>query len=255
MFECLKAVEHPIYGVARFDDYGGERLRTLIHKTAESTLREAFERALLSLQIEVLAIDEAHHVAHAPGGPQAAIRILDSYKSLANKTRVKLLLAGAYDLLGLIRLSPHLVGRGEVITFDRYAADDREDVIAWTQVLKTYSKELRFKDERDSLCKWGEYIHEGAFGCVGHLSRWLRRSLSYLATASGDHLTLDALQATRVSEEDARAIASDISHGEQAAQAWNGVFPKSSTSTSGKPKYNSRPFTRNSRRSPPGCRA
>src|SRR5690242_3158010 len=80
MVACLRAIHHPIYGIADEDDPWEERLLAKLHRTPEGTLRSALEKAIELRGVEYLVIDEGHHVLYAPGGDQAAARILDSYK-------------------------------------------------------------------------------------------------------------------------------------------------------------------------------
>jgi len=91
---CLRAIRHPIFGVAEPDDPWEQRLSERLGRTTEARLWSAFDSALERRRTEFLVIDEAHHVLYVRGGNQAAARVLDSWKCLANKTKVKLVLTG-----------------------------------------------------------------------------------------------------------------------------------------------------------------
>lgn len=259
MISCLKAIHHPIYGEPAEDDLWGFKLDQLLHKTSEATLRQAFERSLELRQTEYLIIDEAHHVKYVPGGDAAAARVLDSWKCLANKTKVKLVLSGSYKLLPLLALAPHMVGRQSPLDFGRYRAN-HSDVRSWEQVLREFSKVLKF-DENVSLSTWNVLLFDGSLGCVGLLSRWLRSCLASMLSEGVNTLTLEALLAERLPAVQESKLLDEILLGEADMKRLHDTTqarllpqkenkePKSSRQKSG------RPFQRNSRRSPAGGRA
>lgn len=214
MAACLRSIHHPIYGVPDEDDPWEERLQARIHRTPEGTLRAAFERAIGLRRTERVVFDEAHHVRYAPGGDTAAARILDSYKCLANRTNINLVLTGSYQLLDLLLLAPHLLGRQIPLEFPRYRADTREDVAAWQQTLRTFSKHLVF-DKGESLCDWGDYLFQGSQGCVGQLLSWLRAALTGLLTSNGETMSRDVLERARKPGAQEESILAEILKGEQ----------------------------------------
>lgn len=256
MVACLRAIQHPIYGVADEDDPWEERLQGKLHRTPEGTLRAAFEKAIELRGTEYFVIDEGHHVLYAPGGDEAAARILDSYKCLANRTNVKLVLSGSYKLLHLLTLAPHMVGRQQPLEFPRYRAESRGDVIAWQQVLQSFSKCLVFEDG-ESLCSWSKYLFEGSHGCVGQLSRWLRATLANLLSSGGNAVTRTALERSRLPAGQEASILSEIVAGERQliriteALSADDVPERGASvppSRPGKRKGKRRPFQRASRR-------
>lgn len=259
MISCLKAIHHPIYGAPSADDPWGFKLDQLLHKTSEATLRQAFERALELRQTEYLIIDEAHHVSYVPGGEAAAARVLDSWKCLANKTKVKLILSGSYKLLPLLSLAPHMVGRQSPLEFGRYKATS-SDVSNWEQVLREFSKLLRFEQD-ESLSTWNKLLFEGSLGCVGLLSRWLRSCLASMLSEGLDTLTLEALLADRLPTVQEGKLLDEILVGEMDMKRlhdWDGSQPpprEPSKEPRGGRGTNGRRFQRNCRRSPAGGRA
>ncbi|MBE1162302.1 ATP-binding protein [Dyella acidiphila] len=266
MAACLRAIHHPIYGISDEDDPWEERLQAKIHRTPEGTLRSAFETAIALRRTELIVFDEAHHVRYAPGGDAAAARILDSYKCLANRTNIKLVLTGSYQLLDLLVLAPHLLGRQIPLEFPRYHADVRNDVAAWQQVLRTYSKHLAF-DNDESLSDWGDYLFEGSQGCVGQLLSWLKAALTVLLTTNGVVMTRDVLERTRKPAAQEASILAEIVKGElqlvrvkrASAQCEthteDGGARKASNEKEIKRKEQARkPFQRKSRRNPLGGR-
>lgn len=214
MAECLRAIRHPIYGVPEEKDAWEERLLARIHRTPEAMLRSALQQGLVLRRTEVMVIDEAHHVRYTAGGNAAASRILDSYKCLANRTNVNLVLSGSYQLQSLLMLAPHLLGRQHPIEFRRYHGDLREDVGAWQQVLQALSKNLLFETDT-SLCTWNDYLFEGSLGCIGQLTRWLRAALGHLLSRRGSTLTREDFVRSRSPAVQEEAILAEIIAGEQ----------------------------------------
>jgi hypothetical protein len=213
-----------------------------------------------------LVIDEAHHVGYAPGGDAAAARILDSYKCLANRTNLKLVLTGSYQLLRLLTLAPHLLGRQHPLEFPRYRAGVRSDVTSWQQILQTFSQCLKFENGQ-SLCTWNSYLFEGAQGCVGQLLRWLRVALARLQSEEGTSISRDLLEQTRLPAAQEASILAEILVGEQQlAQANASISGKMSASLQGgdeaKPRDSQptrkqrkgKPFQRHSKRNKVGGR-
>lgn len=262
--ECLRAIRHPIYGMADEDDPWEARLQATLHRTPEGTLRAALQRAIGLRETVFFIIDEAHHVRYAPGGDAAAARILDSYKCLANRTNIKLILAGSYQLLDLLTLAPHLLGRQHPLEFPRYRAESRADVNSWQQILQTYSKYLLF-EPGVSLCTWNSYLFEGSQGCVGQLLRWLRAALAKLLSEGDSILTQETLVETRAPATQEDAILAEILHGEEhliritAGTKKTPVEPSkvgpSADRGAKKETRKRKPFQRASRRNKPGGRS
>jgi hypothetical protein len=197
MREALKQIEHPIYGIASDDDIGEAKLDALINKTPERTLRAAFQNYLTLRRTRVFAIDEAQHVAYVRGKSAGAARVLNSWKCLANKTKVVLVLVGSYELLQLVPLAPHMAGRQGTIEFPRYRVVEKADVIAFEEVLKFFSQFLCFSSNSISLRSFNKLLFTGSLGCVGTLSSWLRRALAHAQSRGISIVTKKLLQAVQ----------------------------------------------------------
>lgn len=266
MAECLRGIHHPIYGTPAEDDPWEERLQAKIHRAPEAMLRMALENALARRRTEYLVIDEGHHVRYALGRDERAAQILDSYKCLANRTNIKLVLAGSYEILSLLTLAPHLLGRQQPLEFSRYRTDSRLDVSAWEQVLRKFSESMRFK-EGESLSSWNRYLFEGSQGCVGQLSRWLRAALARLLSDGGDAMTQEILTQCRLPAAQEASILAEIVNGERHMQCLSGSPSEASASQlqpmqneTGFPgsklaKARRKPFQRSSKRNKVGGRA
>jgi hypothetical protein len=232
MVACLKAINHPIFGGPAEDDVWGERFAALIHRTSETTLREAFERALKLSGTLYLVIDEAQHVRYIRGGTAAAARVLDSWKCLASRTGVKLVLIGTYEILDLLALAPHLIGRQQSIEFPRYREDSEVDQKEWARVLKAYSALLRIEGGGD-LTQWYDLLFATCLGRVGALYRLLRSALSYARVNELDSLGYESIQNGTTVESQLDAVRLEILAGEELLRRTAaGATPERESSTS-----------------------
>jgi len=257
---CLRAIHHPIYGIAADDDPWERRLNELLDRTPERRLWSAFSCALKLRKTEYLVFDEAHHVLYVRGGEAAAARVLDSWKCLCNSTGVKLVLTGSYSLLSLLALAPHLIGRQQPLEFARYRADSKSDVEAWEQLLRKFSEPLSFT-EGESLSTWNKLLFQGSLGRVGGLSLWLRTALAKMDAEGIPHFSSNVLEATRLPAEQERAILNEILDGEWSLLRHDGSLPPQAATSTDRPSEaaTSRrrriPYQRNSKRNPVNGRA
>lgn len=272
-FEALGAVHHPVYGSGS-RKRRGDSIR--VASGSEWEMHKAFGRCLHHRRTEYLVIDEAHHVSYAPGGKAAAARILDGFKSLANRSSCRLVLCGAYSLLELLPLSPHLCGRTNLVEVPRYGTS-RPDMISFSQVLQNLNAHLRFR-KGESLLTWGDILLKQSLGCIGILIRWLRDALAKALTAKSPVLTLEHLLAAQAPGVMRAAIADEIEKGEtllRSVQAGTAPSPAARTGTegengnagaagvraqapgrrAGKTRNRRKPFCRRTRRNPLGGRA
>ena len=272
MLEACKAIDHPIYGRQHsMSSEGLARLQSHITRTPESVFRDAFESGLKELKTRYLVIDEAHHVIYARGGEKVAAKILDSWKCLAQKTGIVLVLVGSYALVSVMEHAPHLIGRQRrPLEFPRYRSSAQDDILAFDAVLAVYSKGLPFIDSKTSLRKWNRQLFEGSLGCVGHLSLWIRSALGWMLSHMESHFTWRALEATafvsgqfdallRETEEGEKKMASVVltaGHEKTSVAAPNQRDDSDhQVSEPKKGKSGPRPFTKKTRRRARGERA
>lgn len=253
---CLEAIRHPIYGVSRPDDPWNVARMRLIENTSESTLSDAFIAGLKYRKSLYLVTDESQHVRYALGGDLEAAAILDSWKSLAAQASVVLVTVGAYPLIHVLRLCPHLLGRKHQVHFPRYSASE-EDLVVFDQILGVYSSVIRLPPSVQTLRDWNNILYPDSLGCIGLLNRGLRQGLAKAHSENADHLTKDHLLFSRRPVGDLKEIAAEIADGEKALLPDNNetnqtVIISDSTSP---PKPKRRPFTKLPRRYKAGGRS
>jgi hypothetical protein len=254
MVACLRAVHHPIYGRVSgdFDDERGVPLR--FKNVTEATLRDAFETTLIGRSVKVFIVDEAHHVEYIRGGIVAAARMLDSLKCLASKTGVKLVLAGSYKLLDIVSHAPHFLGRQLPMEFPRYRSEFEQDVVEWKRIILAFSEPLAPFAKADEMQGWAKLLFEGSFGCVGHLSLWLRAAMAKAVWKGREVIIEEDLIATRIPEHMSRSIVNEIKAGEKAMETIHVEAPAKTVRKVVRSRR-TRPFQRNARRSPRGGRS
>lgn len=212
---CLEAIQHPLYGISRPDDPWDIARARLLDNTAESTLSDAFRKGLKIRGTKYVIFDESQQICYALGGDMEAAAILDSWKCLAAKAEVVLVLVGAYPLIEVLRLCPHLLGRKHQVHLPRYYTTE-EDLLIFDQILNAYTAAVRLPPGVRSLREWNDLLYPDSFGCIGLLEGWLRYALANVGAHNAEFLDKNYLLASRKALGDLKEIASEIAIGEQA---------------------------------------
>lgn len=250
----LTALEHPFYGAKQSDDAWNLKLNERIGRTPERFLRNAMETGFLNRGTKFFVIDETHHIRYARGGDQGAAAILDSFKCLASISQLVLVFIGAYPLIDVLRLCPHLLGRKHQIHLPRYLSTP-DDLTVFLQILDAYSSLVRLPNNVPSLRTWDSLLYDGSFGCIGLLEGWLRGALAVARSQGSSVLTKEHLISSRKSVGDREQLALEISQGEKALAEDDEI-----TSTSPPPPQRPtkpkrpKPFQKKPRRYPVGGR-
>src|SRR5690606_6392532 len=161
----------------------------------ESTLQAALEQSLTARKTVCAVFDEVQHLLYALGGERAAAGMLDSWKCLAAKQQLVIVLVGAYPILNVLNLSPHILGRTITVHLPRYYTTP-EDLRAFRAILGAFSKVVPV-DGSEGLLPWSQMLYEESLGCIGLLSKRLRAAVT-LASLNGDvRVTARTLQHAR----------------------------------------------------------
>ena len=182
-------------GAANIEEY---RLGTL------EFLRELRPRAVV--------LDEAQHMTRVSGARGQADQV-DLIKDSVDRTSVPHVLAGTYELQGMVALSDQLARRSRVVHFPPYDLSDESDLDAFQTIFGQLVAVLPFSDPERSWSALQEHLLDvgvGSAGCVGVLKEWLERALQAALAARVDFIDWARMEQTALSDVDLFKIAHPI---------------------------------------------
>lgn len=190
----------------------------LVKQSSRAThnLRHATEQAIKFRNPVALLIDEAQHLAKMSSGRKLQDQ-LDSIKSLANRTKIPIVLLGTYELLPFRNLSAQLSRRSVDVHFRRYRADQTEEVKLFKNVLWSFQNHLPVHETPDLIGDW-DYFYERSIGCVGVLKDWLVRALVKTLKDGGHCLTRKQIEKSAPSVSQVEKMFSEAIEGEALLQ-------------------------------------
>lgn len=158
-------------------------------------LREAVEQALVSLQIQAIAIDEGHLLMQGDGRDKPDEQ-LEWLKSMTNRTNVLHILVGPYELFKYRNTNGQVARRGRDIHFPRYHVERSAERGEFVGALEYLLERVPLTRDLPDLLKRWRWFAEGSIGCVGILKTWLVDAVASTLTEGGSTLTVDALTRT-----------------------------------------------------------
>ena len=177
------------------DDNDSEHVKQRLRATGD--LRQATEQAIKFRKPISLLIDEAQHLAKMSSARKLQDQ-LDSIKSLANRTKIPIVLLGTYELLPFRNLSAQLSRRSIDVHFRRYRANHTEETKTFKNVLWSFQNHLPLHETPDLIGDW-DYFYERSIGCVGVLKDWLIRALFKALKDGGQCLTRKQIEKSALS--------------------------------------------------------
>ena len=192
------------------DENDAEYVKQRIRATRD--LRHATEQAIKYRKPASLLIDEAQHLAKMSSGRKLQDQ-LDSIKSLANRTKIPIVLLGTYELVPFRNLSAQLSRRSVDVHFRRYRADQMQDAKSFKNVLWSFQNHLPVHETPDLVGDW-DYFYERSIGCVGVLKDWLVRALVKALKDGGRHLTRKHIEKSALSISQVEKMLSEAVEGE-----------------------------------------
>ena len=177
-------------------------------------LRTAFESCLANRKPKVFVIDEAQHLKKVASGKRL-IDQMDTIKSISNRSDVKHLMVGTYDILDLSDLSGQLNRRSVEIHLPRYRYEIEEERESFRTVLANLESNLPLSDQH-SLEPHLEYIYQMSAGCVGILKDWMTQALALALSNKSAEVSIAHLESTAISDRQLDRIVREIREGEQA---------------------------------------
>lgn len=175
-------------------------------------LRRAVENCMRYRKTRVFLIDEAQHLTRVPHARHMMDQ-METIKSMASLSGVRIVLIGTYELLDLLSLNGQLARRTGVIHFPRYRYDVSEELKAFRNILSMFQSRLPLPCV-PSLADQAETIYLGTLGCVGLVKDWLSRTLWRALSEGVDQLKSADLKATAYHASSLKKIADEIQQGE-----------------------------------------
>lgn len=210
---ALEALEEPCVNhkvELLSDDNDSEHVKQRLRATGD--LRHATEQAIKFRKPVSLLIDEAQHLAKMSSGRKLQDQ-LDSIKSLANRTKIPIVLLGTYELLPFRNLSAQLSRRSVDVHFRRYRADHTEELKAFKNALWSFQNHLPVHEMPDLIGDW-DYFYERSIGCVGILKDWLIRALVKALKDGGQCLTRKQIEKSALSVSQVEKMLTEAVEGE-----------------------------------------
>lgn len=181
-------------------------------RTSIDILREASVEAFKQRMVTAFFVDEAQHIGKTSSGVTLKDN-LDVLKTIANKSKTTHVLLGTYELLILQKLSAQLTRRSKVFHFGRYKPNEVEDMKSFRDVIGNFQIHLPFP-QPVLLTPHLNFLMQYSLGCVGVLKEWLLRELQTAVEESAKSLTIEHLEATRLSDREWISLASEIKEAE-----------------------------------------
>jgi hypothetical protein len=212
--DALKALCDP-FASARETSRRSDDPRAIYEGESRSAarLREDLEEEIRTRGTLIWIIDEAHHVVRGgkSGHPGDQYDIL---KSLAQITGVKILLSGTYDLPQFLASSGQLSRRSETVQLRRYHWFDGGDRKTFASIVAAIFKRMPVGAYPD-VGSNAEYFYIWSCGCVGIFKDWVGRAFALALQQGANVLTMEHMEAARMSAEQLDNISADVERGEQ----------------------------------------
>jgi transcriptional regulator with XRE-family HTH domain len=223
---ALTLMGEPTYQQHLHMDIHGEaqpsKRRPLRGKAAESNdlpeLKEATKEAMPRHGVQVVMIDEAHHMLYGGNGTAGSTlqEQLEWLKSLSSTTHIIHILVGTYDLLNFGKLNGQIGRRCLPVHFSRYLLQREADCLEFQSALVSLLEHVPLRCDVETLVRsYWVYFYEGCIGCIGVLKDWLVRAVSAALDEGEARLTLDCLHDHILPTDILRQMALDASEGEQ----------------------------------------
>ena len=217
---ALKSIRHPFFSVHGEDLFeNADRIRRM-NNEPNDILADILENALEVLGIRYLLIDEAHHLKYIVGGDKSACQVLESLKTLAEAIGCVIVFVGAYPILDVLRLAPHILGREYLVHLPRYRSESMSDLVAFEQALQWFSEGIEFENGVESLRDWNEFLLGGSLGVPGLLSAWIRDGISEMLSRGDGLLRMDHMRFSQKRSADQKEILAEIEAGEESLAGW-----------------------------------
>ena len=138
---------------------------------------DAVQEAIINRETKYLIIDEAQHIGIGARTPEKRENQMDVLKSITNKTKCNIILAGTYKFRELLNLNEQLSRRSVPVHFERYQLSKPNDIREFLDILIDFQSEMPVP-QMPSLLEIAQELYEACLGCVGILKPILYKALA-----------------------------------------------------------------------------
>lgn len=212
--DALMALGDAFADERKHSEDGSQRwLQGLGLRESGHALRLHLEQEVRLRGTKVWMLDEAQHVVMggASGVPGDQF---DVFKSIAQLTRMTIILSGTDQLRRYLGTSSQLSRRSEVVPFPHYRWDLIDERKMFARVTVTLLKRLPVKGYPDVLSNI-QFFYLGSLGCVGVIKDWIARAFARALQHGREVLTLEDFDATRLAPRVLHTMLRDIRSGEE----------------------------------------
>lgn len=169
-YRSLESANEPLIDYKIFIERG-EIPSENIRDKQRAALRRSLENVLINRKPLAFIIDEAQHITMTTNS-RSLLNQVNILKSLANVTKVPIVLIGTYDLLKYRDLNDQIIRRGKDIHLQRYNVNKETETNTFINVLLAFQKHLPLEIEPDLIGNW-DYFYSRTIGSIGILKDWL----------------------------------------------------------------------------------
>jgi hypothetical protein len=145
-----------------------------------SNLRHSVESAIKYRKTQVIVIDEAVHLMRFSHDTA----VMQTLKSLANTTGIKLVLVGSFDLLELVLNDAQIARRSKILNLDRYHIEKSKDRQEFHAIVEGLMDRWPCEDI-PNFVEISDNLMEASLGCIGLLKSFLSEASSMQLTNNG----------------------------------------------------------------------
>lgn len=138
---------------------------------------DAVQEAIINRETKYLIIDEAQHIGIGARNNEKRENQMDVLKSITNKTKCNIILAGTYKFRELLNLNEQLSRRSVPVHFQRYQLSKPDDIGEFLEILINFQSEMPVP-QMPNLLENTQELYEACLGCIGILKPILYKALA-----------------------------------------------------------------------------
>lgn len=183
-------------------------------RATEDSLFKAMLKALIYRHPYTFSVDEFHHIGIRADEEEIQYH-MDCIKSIVNQSNVPCTGFGTYELLDFLDLTPELTRRTHIIHFHRYRWEVENEKQEFERILKSLLRRMPLAKTPRLTKGMLSFCYERSIGAMGRLIDWLYDAYDLSLQEDSDTLTMEHLEETAPSEEEAIKAIEDAIKGEK----------------------------------------